>query len=218
MSDDTRVQPLLEWNRLARENAENAIVSSMFATAACAIEPVDKFSTWLLVGAAAVAAFLITNSAQLIPILGKQGFLVCGLLLCVSCLLGILAKIAALRSGIICKINSAILETFKIHLAEHEREEQRIKENAEFWGIDINTGIRLERIISEFSRPLPLWAKFTINRKMKKNKAHNDPQAAYFPLISTITWLGYFVSIQSLAILAFLVSGFIYATTGSVST
>jgi len=41
MSEDSRIQPLLEWNRLARENTENAIVSSMFQAASCAIEPVE---------------------------------------------------------------------------------------------------------------------------------------------------------------------------------
>ncbi|MBD9425702.1 hypothetical protein IB232_10260 [Pseudomonas sp. PDM15] len=209
MTEDPRIQPLLEWNRLARENAENAIVSSMFGAVACAIEPIEKLSTWLLVGAAAVASFLITNSDKIIPILGKNGFLVCGGLLCASCLFGILAKMTALRSSVASQTNLAVTETFKEHLINYEREEQKIQEDAELWGINIQTGVRLERILSEFSKPLPWWAKLLIKWKMKRHG--NNPQIAYLPLINNLTWLGYFTTAQSAAILAFLIAGFVYA-------
>ena len=82
---DPRIQPLLEWNRLARQNAENAMVSSMFEAGFQASEPIEAFSTWLLVGAAAVASFLIANADKLVPFIGSLGFFVCGCLLCLSC-------------------------------------------------------------------------------------------------------------------------------------
>ena len=50
MSHDPRTEPLEEWNRLARENTENAIVSSMFEASAKASEPIEQFSAWLLLG------------------------------------------------------------------------------------------------------------------------------------------------------------------------
>jgi hypothetical protein len=209
MSEDPRIQPLLEWNRLARENTENAIVSSMFEAAACSIEPIEKFSTWLLVGAAAIASFLITNSDKIIPLLSKQGFLVCGGLLCVSCFFGILSKVAALRSQVASQTSAAVLKTFKEHLAKYEEEEQEIQEGAKFWGINLQTGVRLERILSEFSKPLPWWVKLLMKWKLKGQE--KNPQVGYLPIINTLTWLGYFTAGQSLTVLAFLVAGFLYA-------
>ncbi len=209
MSEDPRIQPLLEWNRLARENTENAIVSSMFEAAACAIEPIEKFSTWLLVGAAAIASFFITNSDKIIPLLSKQGFLICGGLLCASCFLGLLAKLAALRSNIASQINVAVLKTFKVHLSNYEEEEQKIHEGAKFWGINLQTGVRPERILSEFSKPLPWWAKLLMKWKMKKHAG--NPQIGYLPLVNNLTWLGYFTTGQSITFLASLTTGFIYA-------
>jgi len=209
MSEDPRIQPLLEWNRLARENTENAMVSSMFEASGCAIEPIEKFSTWLLVGAAAIASFLIANSDKVIPFLSKQGFLVCGGLLCISCFFGILAKVAALRSQIATATNAAVLRTFKEHLARYEEEERKIREGAEFWGITLQTGVRLERILSEFVKPLPWWVKLLMKWKLKGQE--KNPQVGYFPLISNLTWLGYFTAGQSLTFLAFLVAGFVYA-------
>jgi hypothetical protein len=209
MSEDPRIQPLLEWNRLARENTENAIVSSMFEAAACAIEPIEKFSTWLLVGAAAIASFLIANSDKIIPLLSKHGFLICGGLLCASCFFGLLAKLAALRSNIASQINLAVLKTFKEHLTNYEEEEQKIQEGAEFWGINLQTGVRIERILSEFSKPLPWWVKLLMKWKLKNHE--NNPQVGYLPLINNLTWLGYFTAGQSLTFLSFLIAGFIYA-------
>jgi hypothetical protein len=209
MSEDPRIQPLLEWNRLARENTENAIVSSMFEAAACSIEPIEKFSTWLLVGAAAIASFLITNSDKIISLLSKQGFLVCGALLCVSCFFGILSKVAALRTQVASQTSAAVLKTFKEHLAKYEEEEKKIQEGAEFWGINVQTGVRLERILSEFSKPLPWWVKLLMQWKLKGQE--NNPQVGYLSIINNLTWLGYFTAGQSLTVLAFLVAGFVYA-------
>lgn len=209
MSDDPRIQPLLEWNRLARENAENAMVSSMFEAAGCAIEPVEKFSTWLLVGAAVIASFFITNSDKIVLLLGNRGFLVCGGLLCISCFFGLLAKLSALRSQIARKTNAAILETFAKHLAKYKKEENKIQEGAEFWGINLQTGVRLERILTEFLKPLPWWAKLLVNWKLKNQK--DNPQVGYLALIDNLNLLGYFTVVQSMAFLAFLIAGFGYA-------
>jgi len=47
MTEDSMTEPLKEWNRLARENAENAMVSSMLEAGARASKPIEAFATWL---------------------------------------------------------------------------------------------------------------------------------------------------------------------------
>ncbi len=134
MSEDTRTQPLREWNRLARENTENAIISSMFESMARASDPIDSFSTWLLAGTAAVASFLIANSEKLIPIITRDGFIWCGYLLCFSCVFGLIAKMYALNSKICIELGAMIRVKFDEHLASYQEQEKKIKEGAEFWG------------------------------------------------------------------------------------
>ena len=155
MVDDPNTEPLREWNRIARENAENAIVSSMFQAASKAREPIETFSTWLLVAVAAVASFLITNADKLLPLIEKEGFIVCGSFLCISCIFGLLSKIYALRSNIGVQIDASIRTTFSEHLSSYEKEEEEIKKGAEFWGISLETGIRIERVLTEFYKPFP---------------------------------------------------------------
>jgi len=209
MIDDPKTEPLREWNRLARENTENAMVSSMFEAVSKASEPIETFATWLLVGTAAVASFLITNADKLLPLVKQSGFITCGAFLCFSCVFGLLSKMYALRCKIGIDIGAAVRKTFLEHLARYEEEEKRIKEGAEFWGINLQTGIRLERILTEFYAPLPKWAVWLAERQLKKNAG--NPQVGYLPLIKNLNTQGILAFLQALSFLGFLVTGFIFA-------
>jgi hypothetical protein len=209
MTDDPKTGPLREWNRLARENAENAIVSSMFESGFKASELVDTFSTWLLVGTAAVASFLITNAQKVIPFISQSGFLTCGALLCFACLFGLVSKMYALRCRIQIEAGAAVRRTFAEHLTKHQEEEKKIKANAETWGITLETGVRLERILSEFLVPFPKLVGWLLSRQLKKNG--KSPQIGYLPVIKGIQRQGLFALLQGLFFLGFLIAGFIYA-------
>ncbi|MBT9589628.1 MAG: hypothetical protein IV089_01715 [Thiobacillus sp.] len=209
MIDDPRTESLREWNRLARQNAENAIVSSMFEASFNASKPIEKFSTWLLVGTATVAAFFITNADKLLPLITQAGFLICGAFLCASCLLGFISRMYALRCEIQIETGAAVRKTFAEHLAKHQEEEKKIEESAGAWGITLETGIRLERVLSEFFSPLPRWVAWLVNRQLKKHM--NNPQVGYLPVIKGLQWQGVFALLQALLFLGFLIAGFAYA-------
>jgi hypothetical protein len=209
MNDDPRTEPLKEWNRLARENTENAIVSSMFEAGSKSSPLIDQFSTWLLVGTAAIASFLITNSDKLLPLVSKTGFLVCGAFLCLSCIAGFFSKIYALRCRIGIEVGDAIRKTFLEHLENYEKEEEKIKEGASFLGISLETGIRMERVLKEFFKPQPKIVTWLATRMLKKHEG--DPQVGYLPLISMINRQSFFAILQALLFLGFLISGFLYA-------
>ncbi len=209
MNDDPRTKPLKEWNQLARENTENAMVSSMFEAGLKSSEPVEQFSTWLLVGTAAIASFLIVNSDKLVPLMTKTGFLVCGAFLCLSCMSGLISKIYAVRCQIGIKVGDAIRETFIEHLENYKKEEEEIKEGANFWGITLETGIRMERVMEDFFKPQPKIITWLSTRWLEKHQG--NPQVGYLLLISMINRQNLFTALQTLLFLSFLASGFIYA-------
>ena len=185
------------------------MVSSMFEAGGKASKPLEKFSTWLLVGATAVASFLITNSDKVIPLLSTKGFSVCGAFLCLSCVFGFVSKMFALRVTIVIESGAAIRRTFAEHLAKYEAEKLKINESAELWGINLQTGVRIERILTEFYKPLPKWVEWLATRQLNKHAA--NPQVGYLSLISSLNRQGYCALAQALAFLAFLISGFSYA-------
>lgn len=209
MPDDPRAESLREWNSLARQNVENAIVSSMFEAGFNASEPIETFSTWLLVGTAAVASFFITNADKLVPFIKHAGFFTCGIFLCLSCLFGLISRMFALRCKIQIATGAALRKTFAEHLAKHQEEEKKIKDGAAACGITLETGIRIDRVLSEFFSPLPRWTAWLVNRQLKKYE--NNPQIGYFPVIKGLQWQGLSAAMQALSFLGFLVTGFIYA-------
>lgn len=210
MSDDPRTEPLKEWNRLARENTENAIVSSMFEAAAKSSEPIEQFSSWLLMGTAAIASFLIANSDKLLSLVSKEGFLVCGTFLSLSCAFGFLSKIYAVRCKIGIEVGSATRKTFGEHLAKYKEEESKIQDGANFWGINLETGIRMERVLSEFYKSQPNIVVWFATRLLKKFEG--NPQIGHLPLMTMLNKQGLFSFVQAMLFFGFLISGFIYAS------
>lgn len=212
MTEDPRTEPLKEWNRLARENAENAIVSSMFEACAKASEPIEAFATWLLIGTAAIASFLITNADKVLPLVKQTGFIVCGAFLCFSCVFGLLSKMYGLRCKIGIELGDAVRSTFQTHLTKYKEEEQKIKKGAEFWNISLETGIRIDRVLSEFHKPLPQISAWLSNRHFKKNTG--NPQIGYLLLIKNLTTQGFLAFLQAVSFVGFLIAGFVYTAAG----
>jgi hypothetical protein len=209
MQDDPRTEPLREWNRLARENTENAVVASMLDAALKASEPIATFTDWLLLATGAVASFLIANADNLLPYISKAGFLTCGAFLCLSCMFGLFSKLFSMRCKIGLETGSAVRATFAQHLAAYKLEEDRIRAGADFWGINLQTGIRIERVLGEFLRPFPSWVKWLANRHFKKEAG--NPQIAYVSQIKSLNAQGLSTFLQALAFLGFLCSGFVFA-------
>lgn len=209
MTDNQRTQPLREWNRIARENTENAMVSCMFEGTLKASEPTEAFTTWLLVGTATVASFFISNADKLLPVISKAGFVTCGVFLCVSCVFGLFSKVFALRCRISSAISSAVKSSFLGHLEKHKEEEKKIQEGAEFWGIDLQSEIRMERVLREYLRPFPTWVRWLAMRHLKKNAS--NPQIAYLAQIKCLHAQGTCAFLQAICFIGFLGAGFVYA-------
>jgi hypothetical protein len=185
------------------------MVSSMFEAGIVASEPIDSFSTWLLLGTAAVGGFVISNADKVIPLVTKPGFVTCGVLLVLSCVFGVLSKALALRVKVMKEATARVRETFLAHLKQYEEEAEKIEQGAKFWGITIQTGVRMERILGEFYKPLPAWARWMGKRHLEKNKG--NPQIQYLPLIKTMNAQGMFALIQVVLFITFLGSAFIFA-------
>ncbi|MFC5576430.1 hypothetical protein ACFPOA_00205 [Lysobacter niabensis] len=84
---------VIDLGRLIGSSAEQIIVVAMFEAMFPTRGRIDNLCTWLLVVSALVAAFVLCNSDKLVPILGEIGFLTCGVLLALSSLCGLVAKL-----------------------------------------------------------------------------------------------------------------------------
>ena len=177
VSNSSSVDPLIEWNRLNKENAEHGFVSALFQSMAETSPLVDKFSMWLLAGAGATGALLITQIKSILPYLSQQGFKVCLIILVFSAVTGFISKYYALRCEIQNKVQSKLIELVQPVLDKHEEDEDEIQECANQRGIQLQTEIDFATIMNEFSKPFPFWVKWLIARKVQKTQG--DRQAGF---------------------------------------
>jgi len=177
VSDSNSSDPLIEWNRLIKENSEHSFVSAMYKSMSETTNVVDKFSLWLLAGSGATGALLITQIKSILPYLSQNGFKVCLVIIVISAVAGFIAKYYSLRCEIQNKMQLKLEELVKPILEEHEKDEDSIQEHADQRGVQLQTKIDIAIIIKEFSRPFPAWVKWFIARQIQKSSG--DRQAGY---------------------------------------
>ncbi|MCF7816581.1 MAG: hypothetical protein K9M54_01765 [Kiritimatiellales bacterium] len=210
MNDQQHKDPLLEWNRLNIENAEQNLVSAMFSSLISSSSVIDRFSLWLLAGTGATAALLITNADNILPVLSEAGFKLCGAFLVASGLLGFLAKFSAISCEIAYENDLKIRQAMLPILDKHAQDEDKIQEHAEQRGLDIKTEIDMQKVLQDFAKPFPFlarcimwwyWNRNASNRQM----AYIRPVKAYCRQCSSTTW-------QTLSFIGFVITGLVYAT------
>ncbi len=182
----------------------------MFSATLRTTSPLDAFSNWMLVATAAVASFLLINAEGLVEFVGKEGIISGGYVLCGSCIFGLLSKIFGLRCKIAIDLSTAIQTTFLEHLERYEVEEEKIQEGASFWGITLETGVRIERILNEYLSPFPWFFKFTAKRHFKKNLG--NPQMGYLTQLKSLRAQGYATFIQAVLFIYFFAQVFLSAS------
>jgi hypothetical protein len=201
-------ESLREWNRLNKEITENAMIASIFEAGCKSSKSIDQFSSWLIVGAAAIASFFITNSNQLLPLLEPSGFMTCGVILCASCFFGLISKIYALM----CKIGIDVVNTLRITLEEHlkrfEESKEEIKKGEKFWEITLETNIDFQKVLTRFYEYQPIWVRWQLSSYMKKYGS--DPMAGYFIPFKYMTNQNVLFVLQAIIFLFFLIAGFAF--------
>ncbi|MEK6791012.1 MAG: hypothetical protein AABY45_04845 [Deltaproteobacteria bacterium] len=209
MSNSKQTDPLLEWNRLNKENAEQALVSATFKCMADTSPIVDKFSMWLLAGTGASGALLISRIEAVIPHLTATGFKWCLFFLIVSAILGFLAKYKSLRCQIQNEVNTKLTELMPAIFAKHKEDKTEIQEYAKQRGVALETDISLSKVIAEFAKPFPFWVRWLIERQVIKNQGNR--QAGFHVAIKAYSGQLFFTFWQAVFFLAFLCAGAWYA-------
>ena len=182
--------PLVEWNRLNKTNAEQGFVSSLFQSMSETTTIVDKFSLWLLAGTGATGALLITQVESVLPYLSQSGIKVCIVLLVLSAVCGFIAKYFSLRCEIQNKTQANLAILSKPIFEKYEEDEEQIQAYAEQRGLQLQTELDFTEVMTEFAKPFPFWAKWLIARKSKQTE--NNRQAGHHASIkaylSQLNW------------------------------
>lgn len=201
--------PLIEWNRLNKENAENALISAMFSSLISTSPVIDRFSSWLLAGTGATAALLVANADKLVPFLSNAGFRVTGALLVASAVFGLISKARAVQCQIGADNDQRIRELMRPILEKHSQDEEKIQGFAETRGSSLATELDLGRVLSEFAKPFPRWVGWLLSRHLAKHAG--NPQIGYLLPIRFYLSQSMFAFFQVVSFLAFACAALFFA-------
>ena len=209
MSNPNSNDPLIEWNRLNKENAAHGFVSALYQSMTETSPLVDKFSLWLLAGTGATGALLITQVNSVLPHLTQAGFKICLIILVVSAVVGFIAKYFSLRCEVQSNMQSKFSQLVKPVLDEHETDEEAIQEHAKQRGIELQTELDFTAIMTEYARPFPFWVKWLISRKVQKTAG--DRQAGFHMAVNAYMSQLRWTLLQAVLFLVFMLTGAWYA-------
>ncbi len=201
--------PLLEWNRLNKENTERDMVSAMFISVANTSYILDKFSMWLFAGTGATGALLITQINSVLSSMSIAGFKVCMFMLVVSSIFAFVAKFFSLNCQIVNEVIAAINEKIKLLFEEHEENEEEIEKYAKERTMKLETDINMNNVLKEYMRPFPKWIQRII--KQQAQKAEGDPLVAYHSMVQAYYKQSIFTFLQAVLFIGFMCSGWYYA-------
>lgn len=210
MSDLNQDDPLLNWNQINIDNAEQAFASALYQSISETTSAIDKFSMWLLAGTGASGALLISQVSSILPYLTSPGFKTCLGFLVLSALFGFASKYKALRCEIQLHLQQRLEALLEPVFQKHGNDEKTIQEYASQRGVTLQTEICLSNVIAEFSKPLPWWAKLLMSRQIRKTEG--DRQAghrmAFKAYMGQVRWAFY----QASSFIAFMAAGAWYAS------
>ncbi|WLT32333.1 hypothetical protein [Geothrix sp. PMB-07] len=201
--------PLLEWNRLNKENAEQALVSVMFMNFVSRAPQIDTFSTWLLAGTGAAATLLIANILNMFQALGRHGFKVAVFMLAISALFGLLAKCVFVFFQTGGDSQEKLIQQIKPIMDKHHEDEEKIIATAKQRGLKLETEFSMNKVLSDFAAPFPKWPRWLVMRYLNKHKENR--QVGHLLPVRMFQWQCGLSFFQALAFISFILAAIVYA-------
>ncbi len=153
---------LEDWSRLTNENTKHALVSAAYVGILSRSPQADSFITWLLAGAGATAALMISNITTLSSALTLQGLHMCLSLLALSAIFGLFAKSASIFVPVDGSAQAQLHEQMLGIMVAHGDERARIIEQAEALGSHVPEDMQIADVVSEMIRPLPFLTRWIV--------------------------------------------------------
>ena len=201
--------PLIEWNRLNKENAERELISVMYGNLVSRTTQIDSFSTWLLATAGAAATLVVSNTQNIATILGKNGFKRALFCLIISALLGLIAKLIFVFFQYGGDQQERLLEQVKPIFTKFRDDEKQIIELSKNREMSLETELQMDLVLMQYAKPFPFLVRKILLKYITKHK--HDPQIGYLLPLKAFVWQTSLSFLQALAFLTFIIVAVRYA-------
>jgi hypothetical protein len=164
--------PLVEWDRLNKENHENAGASKMFVAALTRVPTeLSNYTSWFTAGVGAVVVLLLSNVDKVAPYLGEATYARAITAFAVAVGLGALSKLLATYVTALIAMQEEINREIQAALQSFDADAKKIRAFAEQRNFDLNTDFNfpglMEKFHSQLGPTMRLASKWGFTRAMR---------------------------------------------------
>ncbi|ACH64093.1 hypothetical protein VFMJ11_A0720 [Aliivibrio fischeri MJ11] len=198
---DTSKKSLLDKQKLNKDrtsyNSISAISESLISTS----PTIDKLSTWVAVGSAAVVSLVITNVDKMAKFYSNEHIKILMICLAISLLFALLQKYFAMK----CSLSLIVVDEMKNRLSpileKYQEETSNIQKELTDSGLKIENDFSVTKALEDFQKMLPWYAGISLSRSLKRNK--KNVKISHVNRVVNHFWQSFFMSAQFLLLIIF---------------
>jgi hypothetical protein len=147
--------PLIEWNRLNKENHENIGAAKIFV-ALLTLVPAElgNYASWFTAGVGAVVVLLLSNVDKVAPYLGEKAYARAITAFAIAVGLGALSKLLATYVAALIAMQEEINREIQATLQAFSADAAKIQNIAKQRNYDLNTDFNLGGLMEKFQSQL----------------------------------------------------------------
>jgi len=168
--------PLVEWNRLNKENHENFGAAKMFVAFLTRFPAeLGNYASWFTAGVGAVVVLLLSNVDKIAPYLGEAVYARAITAFAIAVGLGALAKLLAVYVAALIAMQEELNREILTTLQAFDSDATKIQDIAKQRNIDLKTDFNLAGLMEKFQSQLGPITRFVVGWAVVRAMRSKNP-------------------------------------------
>lgn len=174
--EDSTSDPLVEWNRLNKENHENTGAAMIFVALLTRFPAeLGNYASWFTAGVGAVVVLLLSNVDKVAPYLGEAAYARAITAFAIAVGLGALTKLLATFVNALIAMQEELNREIQATLQAFDAHATKIRDIANQRNIDLNTDFNLIGLMEKFQSELGPIARLVVGRVLIRAMKSKNP-------------------------------------------
>lgn len=174
--DNSASDPLIEWNRLNKENSENLGASKVFVALLTKFPAeLGNYASWFTAGVGAVVVLLLSSVDKVAPYLGEVVYARSIAAFGAAVFFGALSKLFATYVTALISMQEEITKELQDTFMKFEADATKIRDMAKQRNLDLNTEFDLLGLMKKIQSQVGLTMGIIMGWVMKRASRSNNP-------------------------------------------
>lgn len=173
---DSTNDPLVEWNRLNKENHESTGAAKIFVALLTRFPAeLGNYASWFTAGVGAVVVLLLSNVDKVAPYLGEVAYARAITAFAIAVGLGALTKLLAIYVAALIAMQEELNREIQTTLQAFDADATKIRDIANQRNIDLNADFDLAALMEKFQSQLGPIVRLVAERALIRARESKNP-------------------------------------------